>query len=243
MHINAINNISFQSLKYHKNGGVKLFDSFYHSVYDKDTPALLATVNVSDDFVYTTKFYNDEDEKTVAGSIWEFFPSQRQMYVRSMYSEEDKRGLGLGAALHLLNIIEMLENPDVDKIILTSTASAMPFHMKFGFYPRGDYYWKLKSNLRIISQEKDPNLRKYAVRAKKILLTPQNNDVKSAEANRLLFEYTRAALSQHKDMEGFYTICMPLILTKNMVLKNRDFYNKLFKKYEIDYQIEDNKQK
>ena len=241
MYISPIRSISFQSLKYHTDGKIKLFDKFYHSVNDDNTPALLTSINKVNQCVFETKFYDDEEEKLAAHACSEFVPSCSYIHINTMSTEEDKRGLGLGAGLHLLNIVEMMENPDIKEINLMSTANAMPFHMKFGFYPCGDYYRELKSNIEIISLEDDLQLKCYADAAKRLLLSRKREEDKTKMANRLLFEFTRAALSMHKDMEGYYTLFMPMVLTKENVLRNSNFYNNLFKKYDIDYKIEGSK--
>ena len=62
---------------------------------------------------------------------------------------------------------------------------------------------------------------------------------KIQEGNRILYEYlqeiSRSGLNKMDEFEVPMGITMEL--TKKKILENKDFYNELFKKFNIDYQI------
>ena len=239
MRINSINNLSFLSLKYHNDGGIKLFDSFFHSVNDPNTPALTTSIERIKKSLYETKFYYDDVNQTISSSRSYILPEYKCMYISNMSTIPEKQQLGLGTGLHLLNVVEMLENKDIKEINLCATPNAIPFHIKFGFYPSSEFYEEIEPNIEVISKDEDSKFRRFAVAAKELLSLPVEDSEKSRIANSLLYEYTKFAILQKRDLQYCFENSVPMVLKKETVLENKDFYNKLFRKYDIDYRIED----
>ncbi len=150
---------------------------------------------------------------------------------------EKKQGLGLGEILRLASIVEMKEN-GIDKIIMESVPSAMPFHIKYKLTPsiciKNDLINVLK---KIASSEYSVGT--FPEEAAKILSDMLKNNFGNCnyygEVNSLVAKYIRGNAGRWNvtklDMQ------MPMSLTRSDVKKYASFYNKLFKKHGIDYKI------
>ncbi len=237
MRINAINPISFQQLKTNNDGRFQIFEPHYHSV-SGDTEAYTTKMKHIDRNSYKIQFKHSDDEFLPAASESVCFrPETKSVELDLMKTVEGKRNLGLGASMHLLGIIELLEN-DYDYLKLYSISSAVPFHAKFGYKPDAKR-WEdgLALNMESISEEKDPRLWQFAFRAKTLILSCDNDCVR--KGNILLAEYIRAAskIKSKEEMENLLPIGTTMKLSKSSIMKHKQFYNKLFKKYDIDYKI------
>jgi hypothetical protein len=158
-----------------------------------------------------------------------------------METDPTSRGGGLGTCMHLTNIIEMMEN-DVSKIELTAAPSAIPFHIKCGFKPDMKYGKNYANqNIRAIANDDTPELAQYAQEAQNLLKSYLSPELKNKLANKLMVKYTKSAIKimDTEEQKCLFPKCVDMVLTKKDVIKNKKFYNKLFDKYQIDYQISD----
>lgn len=162
------------------------------------------------------------------------------MFIESMHTDSHERDLGLGTCLHLHNIMEMLEN-NIEIMELQASAHEIPFHIRLGFKPCDIWQDDMIRNMRVISSEKDLILRHYAEDAKFLLGCDYDKDLKARLANQLIYDYLTDAIKIKDRDELPKLIRRPAImcLKKHEVLENKDFYNELFKKYKIDYEIKD----
>lgn len=165
-------------------------------------------------------------------------PNDSSIYTHYMSTNKDEKHNGLGSCLHLLSIVEMLEN-NMDSIDLYSLTQAIPFHIKMGFKCNGSWSFDLWKNINHVIQETDPRLIKYAEQAKAFKSELMPNKMRTEIGNEILTNYLRDAI-KIKFPEEQTQLCpysFYMKLTREDVLKNKEFYNELFKKYNIDYEI------
>lgn len=243
MKINFSAPINFNSLAMYKVNGAKIPEDFSCRTNDKDRTFYDVSIKRCD---YIDGFEVRFDDINTLSSIEPIAdeeimirPEINYMYVDNMFTDDDKRGSGLGTCMHLVNIIEMLEN-DIDRIELRASASAVAFHTKFGFKPVGFLnYNAMLENIRSIAQDESPKLSKHSQDAKALLKTTIKPELKTKLALKLIENYTKDAIKvkNRKEQEYLFSNCIEMSLTKKDVLKNKEKYNKLFEKYNIDYEI------
>lgn len=188
---------------------------------------------------FEVRFDNGESAEPIADEEIMIRPEFSYMYVDNMFTDEDKRGDGLGTCMHLVNIITMMEN-NIDKIELRASSSAIAFHTKLGFKPIGFMDNNMMfDNIRAIAKETAPELSKHSEDAKALLKTLMQPELKRKLALKLIENYMRDAIKVKTKKEQKYLLpsCVEMCLTQKDVLANKEKYNKLFKKYNIDYQI------
>lgn len=166
--------------------------------------------------------------------------------------EINNRKKGYGAIMHLNNIIEVLEN-DLEKIELFSLQEAILFHAKYKFQPKVKNYEDIKDIMFCISQkncDNFPELKKVTQKAANFfddmfytsILNNKNKDI-IKESNDIMQEYFDTVNSKKLSIseQEYYALntSIDMFLTKDRILKNKDFFNKLFEKYNINYKIKD----
>lgn len=239
MKINFIRQIPFYGLDIKNNKGVKIPEKFTCRSSDPQYTMHEVTIFENDKHDhnnYKILFTNDYLELT-AKEDFAIYPEKNHLFIDKMDSEME--GYGLGTCMHLTNIVEMLEN-NIDKITLNSAPSAIPFHTKFGFYPTGEWDHELFMNLNRIRYDETPELQEYSEQAKLLLNSSYSEDVKKLLGNKILNGYTIAAskILSKAEQQGLFIHSVHMELTKDKVLENKEFYNNLFRKYYIDYQID-----
>ena len=162
------------------------------------------------------------------------------------------RKKGYGAIMHLNNIIEVLEN-DLEKIELFSLQEAILFHAKYKFQPKVKNYEDIRDIMFCISQkncDNFPELKKITQKAANFfdslffmtMFDDKNKNI-IQEANDIIQEYFDMINSKKLSIseQEYYALntSIDMFLTKDRILKNKDFFNKLFEKYNIDYKIKD----
>ncbi len=183
------------------------------------------------------EFLIDKEEKTLKNAgmdVW----STRQ------------RGKGLGVVLHLNNIIELMEN-DLDKIELYSMGQAVLFHGKCKFQPALRDKDDIETALHTVSlkdYKKFPHIenvvQKAIVYLDEVLFTGGAyclNEKNLKKANDIVSEYIETINTQKlspQEREDFgFSSGFDMVLTKEKILENKDFFNSLFEKFKIDYKI------
>ena len=165
------------------------------------------------------------------------------LYIRTKNEFKNKGGR-IGELLRLTSIIEFLENQR-DKFSIYSKETAIMFHSKYKFEPDIFQFTQRDKMLKTILKNKDCKDEKIIERATQI--TKKVNDkTTSAEEQRNLcretsvlakdyIDYLMKNVEDPKSCQFEYGIDM--VLTKEKVLENKDFFNELFKKHGIDYTI------
>ncbi len=165
---------------------------------------------------------------------------------------KNQRGKGLGVVLHLNNIMELLEN-DLDKIELYSMGKAVLFHGKCKFEPVFTNKDDIENALYVISlkdYEKFPQIKESVEKATEYLneivytggfycLSPKNLKKASDIVTEYIEKVNTKKLSQEEREEYGFPSGFDMVLTREKILENKDFFNTLFKKYKVDYQIKD----
>lgn len=242
MKINFTSPISFNALEMYKANNLKFPNDL--SCRTKDNDRTFYNVSVKENKTvgcYEVQFINNKTSELEAEQEMMIWPEIDYMFIDNMETYENCRGNGLGTCMHLANIIEMMEN-NIDKIELTAAPTAIPFHIKCGFKPdiKFDNQFSLE-NFRKIANDNTPELSKYSEDAKQLLKTRFEPSLKNKLGSKILLNYTKAAIKimNTEEQKYIFPFGVDMTLTRKYVLKNKDFYNQLFNKYQIDYQITD----
>lgn len=157
-------------------------------------------------------------------------------FLEGDYIEVDKhvRNKGIGEVLKLASLIEMKKN-NLDKMTLYSLPEAIKFHAKFGFVP--DINSTAPIPL-ILSEIKETNLFKdLSAQASGLLdsISAEFINYNNLEkVNNFLTQYINRCISENKPVFN-KKICM--VLTKDRINSNADFYNNLFEKHGINFNV------
>ena len=246
MKINFLSQIPFNSLAFRKLNNLNFPQDFQcisnsNTVYD---------VSVGNNYGSYQVYFSDGIEREESNAELEIVLNKDEdyLYVDNMYTEDEFRGEGLGICMHLTNIIEMMEN-NFKGIELYSVASAIPFHSKLGFKPNDKWNYMpisnvqklnpLQENLKCIIDDKTPELQEYSDVAKEILRSYMSPEDKAKISNKVIYNYIKKSLKikSKEEQKTMFKYPIQMILTKKDIIKNKKFYNKLFNKYCIDYQI------
>ena len=231
----------FLGLKTYNHKNVKFLENFSCETKDKEnTPYTVSTKDEENYGWYNISYNTKNQTQPDAEQQIMIYPDIEYMFIDNMYSANESRNKGLGTCMHLTNIIYMFEN-NLNQIELYSTSQAIPFHIKFGYKPVDKWNTGLAKNIREISNDYTEYLKKHSLEADFLLKSNFSDELKSSLGNKLLYRYTKDALNckSKEELEYLFSKGTPMILTKKSILKNKDFYNNLFKKYKIDYQITD----
>lgn len=160
------------------------------------------------------------------------------------------RGKGFGIVMHLNNVMALFEN-NLERIQLESLGQAVFFHSLCKFEPDLKDRDDIETTLVFISSKdtkKYPDLKESVQKADKmldeIMITGGmycRSDKNLKRANDIVKEYIELILQkkldkQEKEEYGFNQ-GFRMVLTKERILENKDFFNKLFESKGIDYEI------
>ena len=160
------------------------------------------------------------------------------------YYKYRNKNYGIGRLMRLISIMLMLKNK-LNSIKIYSKHTAVYFHAKHKFEPAitrfEDRDWVLQS----IAEDSSPEMETFSQKAKnyiKNLTKLRRVDMLQSTlqfTSSLADEYIKAVLNlgnnQYKEHPFKYGFDM--LLTKNKILKNKDFFDNLFKQTGIDYKI------
>lgn len=158
---------------------------------------------------------------------------------------EYRRKHHFGELLRIFSVMEMLENK-CSKIEIYSKDTAIYFHSKYKFVPNNTSFEERNKMLDSIIKNTHVDFKDLAEKAKHIkkeINSIKNNAQRQRElcvdTNKLAKDYIERALKKGKkaEHECSFNSGMTMILTKENILKNKNFFNKLFEKYRIDYTI------
>lgn len=134
---------------------------------------------------------------------------------------------GVGEFVRAASLVEMLTygGGKIKKFIIESMPNAEGFHRKYGFKPYVKNY-DIKKGLATLNYDRRLLVQPLKARAKELF-----DAGKTEELQTLINEYmkeVRTAMGSN---------LIPLKLTRQDILDNPEFYNKLFEKNGIDFQI------
>lgn len=148
--------------------------------------------------------------------------------------EKKKRHKGIGEILKLASLIEMKKN-NLDKMTLYSVPDAIKFHAKFGFTPDINYTAPIPLLLKGIKENTLYNdLSIQACELLERISVEFINKDNLKKVNELLIEYINRCL---KDNTPVFNRKINMVLTKEKINSNAEFYNTLFEKHGINFTI------
>lgn len=204
---------------------------------------LFTTNKSGNDYLYKTEIVDTQNQVMGVG-IFGLLDMPREMFCFNMQVSQDFRHRNLGELLHLAGIINMLEN-NLPHIKLYSKENAVYFHSKYQFEPDIVRFSERDNALNTIAQDTTIEIQDIVRKAKdlikKIALddTPEAQRQFCKEASKIAASYINAiqklsgtTYQQHPFKNGF-----DMILTKLKIKEHSSFFNELFQKHHIDYQI------
>lgn len=223
------------------------------SIISKDNNQKDVFVSVKptkDDCSFKT-LVKDKNKRIIAENNFSINHNQSKINNAGMeVLKKEEKGKGYGIVMHLMSVVELMEN-NLDRIELNSMPQAILFHGKCKFKPQINDCYDSESVMLQISQKncvEIPELAQPVKRAGELFDKMYfsntfnfswNEDIKSV--NEIADEYiqTLAAHKLTKSQKSSYALknVIPMVLTKENIIQNKNFYNNLFKKYNIDYQI------
>lgn len=242
LNIKKLSNISFGQLNFHKNEDRLVFDDFTCKNKNNEDCFIKSEKETLDNFKETVKIYQSKNNKQhVAENKSHFYSTIKQIYdddMKTLSPMQYKKGYG--SIMHLCNIIELLEN-NYDEIILSSFRKAIYFHSKLKFEPKIKKIEDVNKHLQkdIIEKDLPIDMKSFKEKALKIINDknlPKEDLIKSG--NSLINDFIQTVIEKGLDrdkygiFEGF-----TMHLTKEKILNNKEFYNKLFNTFHIDYLI------
>lgn len=238
--------LSFMQLPFRRLNGIKLFEE----IHCQSPAKLLEHGNRRDYFVriednYTPdEFYIkiDDINFTPIGESKLSFKNNKTLYNDNIdIIDSNLKHCGAGTIMRLGEIITMLEN-DIDKIELHSLGQAVYFHSKFKFEPVINDINQLTNYIRtdILSRENDKRFEQIAKCAKeweKNSIVPDTERLK--HGNKILYNYLQCVnkFKLNHDEEFQIYPGFDMMLGKEKVIDNMEYFNKLFEKFGIDYEI------
>lgn len=237
MKINFNTPIYFKSLDMRQINGIN-FPKDFTCRSNSEKPY---NVKIFEDYDSYVVHISDNKFRTVPNAEQEIYLDKNLNYmtVDNMFTEDEFRGEGLGICMHLINVVEMLENKKIKKIELNAASRAIPFHAKLGFKANSQTFRLLDYNLNSVANDTAEDFSTNSQDARMLLKSYMHPELKIKIGNKILDEYISKALKiKTKDeQKKMFKYILPMTLTRDDVIKNKDFYNKLFKKYKIDYEI------
>lgn len=152
---------------------------------------------------------------------------------------------GFGELVRLTSIMEMLENK-CSSISIFAKNTAVYFHGKYKFQPNITDPKSALEALTTVINDKSASFKPLSDRAKKLYKQLEQNEALSSEQKTLLFKkinslvntYIKKALAEGKGGKGHeFEKGMDMILTQEVVQKEKKFFNQRYKRQGIDYKI------
>ncbi len=169
-------------------------------------------------------------------------PNAAGLYIETT-PEYRQKGVGIGEMLRLSSIILILKNR-IQEFEIFSKPEAIYFHNKYKFTPAIKNFlerdYALKSIIKNCAK-KNPDFKTEAEILLKKGLNNKNPEVQRnlcIQTNELLKKYLETISQIKNEYKAHpFDFGMRMILHTEDIFKNQDFFNNLFKKHKIDYQI------
>ena len=197
-----------------------------------------------DTFKFITELKNTKG-KLLGKEIFSLDPNNKKLqgFFIEIAPEYRKKHFKFGELLRLSSIIEMLENR-MSKFEIYSKDTAIYFHSKYKFIPNIQTFVDRDKALESIISNQQPGFEEYAKKAAQILekiktcTTSEMQRQLRSETNTLTLEYIQKVLENKNTYPSHpFKYGMDMLLTKEKILENKNFFNELFKTHGIDYQI------
>ncbi len=239
--INKVNPITFTSLKMQQKGSLIVPENL--TCKDKNNNQYNIVYEEGHD-----KIFIIEHGRFEMGSN-KFSVKDDVLYGKYLLVNSPNERLGLGTVLHLTKLIELMEN-DLSAIKLSSLPTAVFFHGKFGF--KADIKSLKEANYVLSSIipfcfEHEKFISASGKAVKLFASGLREKDEYICKTNKIFNEVLDVCrtskdidLSSIRFRDDIFdqSLLYNMKLTREDILANKDFYNNLFKKYDIDYQID-----
>ncbi len=243
MKVNNYNSrISFQKIPFLKVNKMKFFDEFSCKAdeFSKEYRVMCDFESSVPDREFNINVNDSNYLEIGKSNLIRYKDILRNTDIR-VFSERRKHS-GAGTAMKLGQIMTMVEN-DINKLELNSLGSAVMFHTMFKFKPairNGETIASfMKHNILIHSDDK--RFEKITGEAQKWLDNNENSSVQNlAKGNEIIYDYCSTVIKHKLYKDNNYQIVtggFDMVLSRNDVMKNKDFFNRLFEKFHIDYKI------
>ncbi len=247
---NNINNfynrqVPFWGIKFKTLEPIKLFDEIHCEAKIKNqSPQKDYFVRIENGYTpQELSIIVDDLDFDEIGTSTLWIKDENTLYNRNIdVRSNKKKSLGAGSVMKLGEIITMLEN-NIDKIELHSLGQAVYFHSKFKFKPAITDFNELTDyiNYDILNKSNNPKFKHVCELAEKWLNKKSLSHKHLEEGNNILYEYLQTVIENklNRDEEFEISPGFDMVLTRQDILKNKEYFNALFRKFDIDYQISD----
>ena len=156
--------------------------------------------------------------------------------------EYRRKNYFFGEILRLASIIQMLEN-NIKTFSIKSKDTAIYFHAKYKFKPSVTSFQDRNKLLDTVAKDTAPAFKDIALKAKALAdkISSQPSAAKqrnfSVEANKLFTQYINRSLKEKNINNHKFNWVMDMTLEQKNILENKDYFNSLFAKHGIDYEI------
>ena len=184
--------------------------------------------------------------KTFGRELFSIAPENGDMigYDIKINPEYRQKNHRFGEILRLFSVMEILAN-NSSGIKIVSKDTAIYFHSKYKFIPDFNEFSKRDSILHDIISDKSPEFSPLSDEAQdmlsKINSAGDNLELQrelTSKTNDLARRYIEFALEKPDPQKNHpLNSCIDMILTRENVIKNKEFFNSLFEKHGIDFRI------
>lgn len=242
---NSYNQATFLGLSFRKFKQFKLFDEIHCTFRPKNEKIQDCDYFVRIENGYTDTDFSikiDDDDFNGIGSSTLTLKDDTTLYNGNIdVISQRKKYRGAGSVMKLGEVITMLEN-NIEKIELYSLGQAVYFHSKFKFRPALTSIEDLKTYITddILSKRSDNRFKEVCDLAQEWLNKPESEN-SLEEGNSILYKYLQTVNEFKLNKNPVYEIIpgFDMVLTRKNILDDKDYFNSLFKKFGIDYQIND----
>ncbi|MBE7709817.1 MAG: hypothetical protein E7Z93_05140 [Cyanobacteria bacterium SIG32] len=166
------------------------------------------------------------------------YPKENELYGANIRTHANYRHHSLGEISRVASIITMLQN-NLDRIKIYSIGDAVMFHHKYKFEPN---ITDRSDAIRVLKYIMDSKFDEYKDPAQLIFIKSTSVDGDYSEFLAKTNEFTKQFLddiitNKKYDNRTFEHWNLDMVLTREKVLENKDFFNNLLKKHNIEYAI------
>lgn len=203
-------------------------------IHDDGYNKLIAEIKNSNGEELGHEIYSIEDYNK---SMFGYFITIKQDYRNS-----PSKNFRFGEILRLSSIISMIEN-QLKNFGIHSKDSAIYFHSKYKFIPNITEFYQRDMTLKTIANDKNKNFEDFSKQAAeylKILFQKLSGEEKRnmcKKTSLLAKEYIEQVLKNGEEKYHPFDIGIDMVLPYDTLLKNKEFFNSLFQKHGIDYNI------
>lgn len=152
------------------------------------------------------------------------------------------KNFNIGEILRLSSIIELIEN-NLPQINLCSKDTSIYFHAKYKFEPNITQFTETSRALESIINNPSNNVEMLISKAKTLIqkfnnsTSPEEKRAIRTSANILIKDYIETVLAKNNYKQHPFNYTMDMKLTIEKIKENKHFFNALFRKHKINYQI------